>query len=151
MRWQKVAGWLHGQLSLRFCRESFNSGDFFPVVFFTCRVASSRVATRAIFISRWQCDKVWKIASPARAKNHWCSRGFKVANNFEQTTKKWSKGLNISFSFKGLCHVILGCLGQSRVYNSKMVMRNSYTDKSIVTSQTRWFWGNNYLYPGNLS
>ena len=26
--------------------------------FFTCRVASSRVATRAIFISRWRRDKV---------------------------------------------------------------------------------------------
>ena len=28
-RGQKVAGWLHGQLSLRFCHKSFNSGDFF--------------------------------------------------------------------------------------------------------------------------
>ena len=46
--------------------------------FFTRRVASSRVATRAIFISRWRCDKVWKNASPARAKNLSCSCGLRV-------------------------------------------------------------------------
>ena len=54
-RSQKVAGWLHGRLSLRFCRENFNSGDFFLAIFhlfeggYTCD-----------FISRWQRDKIWK-------------------------------------------------------------------------------------------
>ena len=110
MRGQKVAGWLHGQLSLRFCRESFNSGDFFRAIF--SPVASPvqgwlhvRFSSRAGDVTKFE-----KIASPALAKNRSCSRGFKVANNFEQTTKKLSKVLKISFSFKGLCHVILGCL-----------------------------------------
>ena len=43
-----------------FCRENFNSGDFF-LRFFTCRVASSRVATRAIFISRTLDDTGFSI------------------------------------------------------------------------------------------
>ena len=28
-----VAGWLHGRLSLRFCRKNFSSGDVFLVIF----------------------------------------------------------------------------------------------------------------------
>ena len=36
---------------------------------------------------------------------------------------------------KGLCHVILGCLWEMSV------TWNSFTDNTIVTSQTRWFWG----------
>ena len=37
-----MAGWPHGNESLRFCRENFSFGDFFM-----CNVISSGVATRA--------------------------------------------------------------------------------------------------------
>ena len=40
----------------------------FSCDFFTCRVASSRVATRAIFFSRWRRDKIWKNRIPCASK-----------------------------------------------------------------------------------
>ena len=40
--------------------RKFQFWRLFSCDFFTCRVASSRVATRAIFISRWRRDKIWK-------------------------------------------------------------------------------------------
>ena len=38
--------------------RKFQFWRLFSCDFFTCRVASSRVATRAIFISRWRRDKI---------------------------------------------------------------------------------------------
>ena len=40
--------------------RKFQLWRLFSCDFFTCRVASSRVTTRAIFILRWRRDKVWK-------------------------------------------------------------------------------------------
>ena len=65
-------------LSLRFCRENFNSGDFFLAIF--SPVASQvRGWLHVRFSSRaGDATKFEKIASPARAKNRSCGRGFKV-------------------------------------------------------------------------
>ena len=38
--------------------QKFQFWRLFSCDFFTCRVASSRLATRAIFILRWRCNKV---------------------------------------------------------------------------------------------
>ena len=63
------AGLLHGRLSLRYCRENFNSGDFFLAIF--SPVASPvRGWLHVRFSSRARdATKFEKIASPARAKN----------------------------------------------------------------------------------
>ena len=62
-------------LSLRFCRENFNSGDFFLAIF--SPVASQvRGWLEVRFSSRaGDATKFEKIASPARAKNRSCGRG----------------------------------------------------------------------------
>ena len=65
-------------LSLRFCRENFNSGDFFLAIF--SPVASQvRGWLHVRFSSRaGDATKFEKIASHARAKNRSCGRGFKT-------------------------------------------------------------------------
>ena len=56
---EKVAGWLHAQLSLRFVTKVSTLATF-SCNFFTCRVASSRVATLVISIARWRREKLKK-------------------------------------------------------------------------------------------
>ena len=67
--------------AIRFCRENFNSGDFFLAIF--SLVASQvRGWLHGRFSSRaGDATKFEKIASPARAKNRSCGRGFKVAEH----------------------------------------------------------------------
>ena len=60
-------------LSLRFCRENFNSGDFFLAIF--SPVASQVRGGLQVQFSSCAGDatKFENIASPARAKNRLCS------------------------------------------------------------------------------
>ena len=62
-----VTGWLRGRLSLRFCPENFNSGDFFLANFQP--VASAVRGWLHVRFSSRSCDttKFEKFASPARA------------------------------------------------------------------------------------
>ena len=52
-----LQGGYTGAISTILSRK-FQFWRLFSCDFFTCRVASSRVATRAIFISRWRRDKI---------------------------------------------------------------------------------------------
>jgi len=54
-------------------REKFNEFNFLRQNHGLCQ----RVATLAIFASRWRRHNFKKIASPSQAKNRSCSRGFK--------------------------------------------------------------------------
>ena len=94
---QKVAGWLHGQLSLRFCRECFNSGDFFLAIF--SPVPSPVQGWLHVRFSSRAGDatKFEKIASPARAKNRSCSRGLKFVFKWI-----WLKGFGKKYRWP--CH-----------------------------------------------
>ena len=94
------------RLFLRFCRENFNSGDFFLAIF--SPVASPvRGWLHVRFSSRaGDATKFEKIASPARAKNRSCSRGltrssFSVAHLFNLFIKRYKllqkKSLIITF------------------------------------------------------
>ena len=89
--------WLHGQLSLRFCRESFNSSDFFLAIF--------QLSPRQ-FNGGYKCDfdraqatrqNLKKVASPARAKNRSCSCGLRGAcfENKVEFLKKMTCSFNI--------------------------------------------------------
>ena len=66
-------------LSLRFCREYFNSGDFFLAII--SPVASQVRGWPHVRFSFRAGDstKFEKIASPAQAKNRSCGRGIKRA------------------------------------------------------------------------
>ena len=77
-RLSAVAGWLTRALSLRFCRKNLNSGDFFLAIFspVTSQVRGSlhvQLSSRAGDATKFEI-----IASPARAKNCSCGRGFRV-------------------------------------------------------------------------
>ena len=74
-------------LSLRFCRENFNSGDFFLAIF--SPVASQvRGWLYVRFSSRaGDATKFEKIASPARAKNRSCGRGLRKRLNGRKSAR----------------------------------------------------------------
>ena len=75
-------------LSLRFCRENFNSGNFFLAIFFHL--------SRRKFEGGYTCNfhlalatrqNLKKITSPARAKNRLCGRGFMSCRICQQSQK----------------------------------------------------------------
>ena len=63
-------GWLHGQLSLRFCSESFNSGDFFLRFFHL---------SRRQFKGGYTCDFHLALATRQNLKKSHHQREQKIA------------------------------------------------------------------------
>ena len=63
-------------LSLRFCRENFNSGDFFLAIFSPVALQVRGWLHVRFSSCAGDATKFEKIASPARAKNRSCGRGF---------------------------------------------------------------------------
>ena len=62
---QKVAGWLHGQISLLFCREIFNSGVFFLAIFSPVALPVQGWLHMRFSSRAGNSTKFEKIASPA--------------------------------------------------------------------------------------
>ena len=63
-------------LSLQFCRENFNSGDFFLAIFSPVALQVRGWLHVRFSFRAGDATKFEKIASPARAKNRWCGHGF---------------------------------------------------------------------------